>query len=59
MSKTKMDRSSGFGMVGWAFLILVIYAIVSVAIGVSTDDKTCGAGYHREWGYVPPQWVCR
>jgi hypothetical protein len=59
MSKTKFDRSSGFGLLGWVFLIVVLYAILSISIGVATNENGCGPGYERQWQYAPPRWVCK
>lgn len=57
--KTKYDRT-GFGPISWACLIVVLYALASVAIGMATrDDKTCAFGYEQKWQVVPPHWVCR
>jgi hypothetical protein len=58
MGKAKIGRGGGFGIVGWLFLMVVLYAILSVSIGMSTNDRTCRFGYEREWQFFPPHWVC-
>jgi hypothetical protein len=40
-------------------LAVVVYAILSVGIGVATGDKCGDYQAEKTWSYVPPGWVCR
>ena len=57
--KRKHERT-GFGLLSWLALVVVLYALASVAIALATrDDTPCPGFQEREWQIVPPQWVCR
>lgn len=50
--------STGWGLVSWLALAVVLYGVVSVGIGLGTADR-CGAiGADKRWNFVPPHWVC-
>jgi hypothetical protein len=59
MGRDKIEARDGFGPLGLLFLAAVLYVIISVCIGMATrDDTNCNPGFHREWRYAPPGWVC-
>jgi hypothetical protein len=39
-------------------LAVVIYGILSIAIGVATADQCGDYDAPKEWSFVPPGWVC-
>jgi hypothetical protein len=50
-----MDRR-GSGPVWFVILVVVVFALYSVTVALSTADK-CGNG-GREWQLFPPEWKC-
>jgi hypothetical protein len=52
----RLDRR-GSGPFWFVALILLVYALYSLAIAGATADK-CSEGQGREWQIAPPEWVC-
>jgi hypothetical protein len=42
----------------WGFLLVTLYAIVSVAIAMATAD-TCEGRGDPSWAFAPPHWECQ
>jgi hypothetical protein len=54
--RTKMDRR-GSGPLWFVILVVVIFALYSITVALSTADD-CGNG-GREWQIFPPEWECQ
>jgi hypothetical protein len=50
----KQRRSLAFMLA----LAVVVYAILSVSIGVATAGRCGDYSTPKTWTYVPPGWVC-
>jgi hypothetical protein len=51
----KMDRR-GSGPLWFVILIVVVFALYSVTVALSTADE-CGDG-GQDWQIFPPEWEC-
>jgi hypothetical protein len=50
----KQRRSLAFVLA----LAVVIYAILSISVGVATADRCGDYGAPKSWTFFPPGWVC-
>jgi hypothetical protein len=55
MAGNKMDRR-GSGPLWFVILVVVIFALYSVTVALSTADE-CGT-FGQEWQIFPPEWEC-
>ena len=51
----KMDRR-GSGPIWFVILVVVVFALYSVTVALSTADECGDAG--QEWQIFPPEWEC-
>jgi uncharacterized membrane protein len=56
MATTRKQRRSVAFMLA---LAVVIYAILSIGIGVATADRCGEYRTAKTWSFVPPGWVCQ
>lgn len=48
----------GGGPMWFVALVVVIFALYSLAIAATTADKCDGVGGDKTWQVMPPRWQC-
>ncbi|HUW03658.1 MAG TPA: hypothetical protein VMW08_14970 [Acidimicrobiales bacterium] len=52
-----MSKSTHRGILFWAAVVVVAYALMSVALAVATASD-CPDGVSQSWKLIPPEWEC-
>ena len=56
MSTNRGQRRSAAFMLA---LVVVVYALISIGIGVATADRCGDYDAAKTWSFAPPGWVCQ
>jgi hypothetical protein len=55
MARTTSKRGLGFLLI----VAVLVYALISGGVALSTGRDCSDKGLVREWNFVPPRWDCK